>query len=356
VTRKKRILLEVIGVLGLIALLVYVLYGRILPEREALSGAIAKIPRPPNTPMFEIHGDDMETSFYFTAEYNDRSMEDIQAFYREFFTSDGWTDDFGLDEAGMETLEGLQSYSKGREQATITIIDIGGTLRLMASYRKFAYTHDEFANVVNESASPEAKALVALVREAYEGLQSYRDTGTYTEHSDGELVGQGKFTTLKDANGDLFFECQMAAPLFHKTTHVMSRQGNQIRHMSDYDDAPAVEDDISMAISALYGVTSCISGNIPELLLDLDNGTLFNLANLAILEDETLSDGTVCARLSGADFLNDSYTIWIGKEHRLIRQIESRTDKRNWSVTTYFPEPNAPIASEEIAFKPPVAR
>ena len=126
--------------------------------------------------------------------------------------------------------------------------------------------------------------------------------------------------------------------------------------MSDTDSEPTVEEDISMAIATLYGVTSATSGNVPELLLKLEGGALFHLMDLKILKEAKAEDGTLCQRLQGKSFLGEVHTIWVGKEDQLIRKIESVEDKNNHQTTTYSPKINLDITEEELVFKKPVAK
>jgi len=107
-------------------------------------------------------------------------------------------------------------------------------------------------------------------------------------------------------------------------------------------------EDISIAIAALYGVTHTTSGKIPELLYGDDDQTLFRLANLRLLDDARLEDGTLCIRLQGKDFNSDEITVWVSKDSYLIRRIEEVTDAENSATTTYKPEVNIEIAAEEM--------
>ena len=126
--------------------------------------------------------------------------------------------------------------------------------------------------------------------------------------------------------------------------------------MSDFDAAPTEDHDISLAIAALYGVTSGTSGNIPELLLNLDKGSLFYLAGLKLLDEAKSEDGTLCLRLQGVDFSSEENTLWIGKEDLLIRKIETVKDPANRETTIYKPESNVEITDGELVFRTPEAK
>ena len=129
---------------------------------------------------------------------------------------------------------------------------------------------------------------------------------------------------------------------------MLSKKGDLIQVMASYDTAPENFEDISMAIATLYGVTSATSGNIPELLYGDDDQTLFRLANLRLIDDARLEDGTMCIRLRGKDINSDEITVWVGKDSYLIQRIEEITDAKNSATTTYKPEVNIEIIAEEM--------
>ena len=127
-----------------------------------------------------------------------------------------------------------------------------------------------------------------------------------------------------------------------------------IARIAIIDDEPEVGDDVSLAIAGLYGVTGTTSGNIPELLFQIEE-TVFDLIHLSVIADTSLSDGTLCARLQGTDFMGQEVTVWAGNADFLIRKIESKQDSRNWSAITYTPEMNVEIPDEVFEFTRPVA-
>lgn len=220
----------------------------------------------------------------------------------------------------------------------------------MVSYNEFEYTHEEFASLVKETASPEALVAVKTIEETYANLKSYRDTGTLNESYDnGNMSTNATFHTAYIAPNRLLFSYKEDPDDFFPTAHKLLMRSEAVTIMASYDDVPETMDDVSLGIAALYGVTSTTSGNIPELLLQGDS-LLLSLAHLILLEDKKLKDGTVCLRLRGTDFLGAETTIWISKKDNLVRQIDEKSGKKDKSIITFQPEINIDILDETFTF------
>lgn len=312
---------------------------------ERFDGALQKVPLPPGTESFQIGGSD-STDFYVSAEYADKSAAELAEFYRTFFKDNGWTSKFSPE----DELDGRLNYQKGKASINVTTVAIRSQLHLMVSYREDKYTREEFAKLVADSETPETKDLIRRIQEVYEKATSYSDTGSYECIDDGEFLIRAHFRTRYRDPGDLLFEYR------DENAHTLSKRGDQVKYMSDYDAAPTEDHDIDLAISALYGVTSRTSGNIPELLLNLDGGSLFYLENLKLLDEAKSEDGTLCLRLQGRDFSDQETTIWIGKDDWLIRKIEAVKDPKNRDTTIYNPTVNTEITDGELVFKKPEGR
>lgn len=307
--------------------------------------ALQKVPLPPGTESFRINGSD-STDFYFSSEYTNKTEAEIADFYRTFFKDNGWTSNFSPEEEA----NGLMDYRKGKASINVTTVAIQSQLHVMVIYREDKYTQEEFAKLVAESEAPETKDLIRRIGEAYSQATSYSDTGSYECINDGEILTRAQFRTRYRDPGDLLFE------YWDESAHTLSKRGDQVKYMSDYEAAPTEDHDIDLAISALYGVTSGTSGNIPQLLLNLDKGSLFYLAGLKLLDEAKSEDGTPCLRLQGLDFSNEENTIWIGKDDLLIRKIETVKDPANRDTTIYKPENNVEIADGELVFRTPEAK
>lgn len=319
-------------------------------QKQMLDGALAILPLPPNTGEFTIDGKD-STNFSLRAMYSDYTEAELLAFYRDFFTQNGWTLVLEPD----EKVTGLLVAEKGRNNANITVITVGGDVELLAMYSEYEHTHDEFEGKVKASESSEVNALVAQVRETYAGLTSYRDTGTTELTRDGKILGRSQFATAYRDPGDLLFEHWHSTGDFYFSASVISKRGDDVRYMSDFDAEPE-SDTIDMAIAAFYGTSGTTSGNIPTMLLGLDDPGVFYLSDMKLLEEGSLEDGTACNRIQGRDFVGDETTVWIGKEDRFVRRIESVTDGANCETIHYQPQANPEIPDGDLEFRKPVAK
>jgi hypothetical protein len=161
------------------------------------------------------------------------------------------------------------------------------------------------------------------------------------------------FETKYTGDGDLLFQYSTHLSNGFRTRNVMGRLGGVVRTMSNLDTEPEEYDEISMAISAFYGVSSATSGNIPNLLLAHEHSSLFRLMNLRVLDDAKSEDGILCARLRGEQADGDELTLSISKNDHLIREIEIVADAGNRSKTTYSPKINVEISPEEMVFRLP---
>jgi len=271
-------------------------------DLEKFDGVFQKVPLPPGTESFRIGGSD-STDFYFSSEYTNKTEAEIAEFYRTFFKDNGWTSNFSPE----DELDGRLNYQKGKASINVTTVAISSQLHLMVIYREDKYTREEFAKLVAESETPETKDLIRRIGEAYGQATSYRDTGSYECINDGEILSRAHFKTLYRDPDDLLFE-YWDTPDDFQNAHTLSKRGDQVKYMSDYEAAPTEDHDISLAISALYGVTSGTSGNIPRLLLNLDKGSLFYLVGLKLLDEAKSEDGTLCLRLQGVDFSSEENT------------------------------------------------
>lgn len=351
--RKFLIVAEIVAVIAVFALAGGWFYFRTAPDAKAIQGALSKIPLPPGTTDFTLSGDERDRYFSVSAVYPSGSptVQEIMDFYQAYFVEKGWNSYFPED----EPIDGMLDYGLDRISMNVTADNLGGQIYLYVIYRSDPYTHEEFSALVEESASPDALTLVRKVLETYAGLTSYKDTGTLEKsYDDGNLSTQATFTTAFRAPDKLRFSYVGGGNTFNPSGYELSMQGETVHSMADFDDAPEVGNDVYLAISGLYGVSSTTSGNIPELLLQLqEESVLFHLAHLTVIEEASLDDGTVCMQLQGSDFNGEETTLWIGKSDQLIRRIESRTDSENWSIITYQPEVNIEIADEVFEFSPP---
>jgi hypothetical protein len=319
------------------------------PATGEMLAVIGQAPLPPGYDSFTFDEEDTPTSYIVSADYSNTTMTDMEDFFNAYFRDGGWESTRSDVEESIRFLY----FDKGNASYTITMVDQGAVIRLGVMYDEDAHTHEEFDALISESADEEALKVVAAIAKTYAALESYRDSGHQESVSDGELLSTLDFETKYLASGDLRFKYENALSNGLETSSVLSKKGDVILAMTDYDSEPERYDDIFMAIAAYYGVSSGTSGNIPELLFELEDQTLFRLANLHLLDDARLKDGALCLRLQGTDFNGAEVTVWAGKDDYLIRKIEEVTDANDRSTTSYNPEVNVKISDVDMLMTPP---
>lgn len=83
---------------------------------------------------------------------------------------------------------------------------------------------------------------------------------------------------------------------------------------------------------------------------------LTDLNDLAVAGEEKI-DGATCFKIKGKHPRGSPLTIWVERERKLIRRIVKESQFatfRSRTTTSYRPQVNVPIASEDLAFKPPL--
>ena len=316
---------------------------------ELIARVTEKVPLPPLAQNVQVNRKVMDRGFNLKAYVPDTPPGDILNFYRDYLKASGWEDSFPPENPP----EDMIAFNRDHESVTVVLDDLGTGLELGVLYHEFEYTRDEFGQLVRETADPDAISLSRKAVEAYGGLASYTDSGAYEHIHDGKVLSSAVFETNYVAPDRFLLDYTESLGGWHRTRHVLSKRGNSVQAMASYDEAPKTGTDFARAIAGLCGVTSGVSGNIPELLLREGNGALADLVECRLIEEAETDDGVACARLRGKDFGSREITIWIGKEDYLIRKIESVTDAKNHETTTYHPIANAKIAPETLKFRRP---
>ena len=314
-----------------------------------MQAAMSKAALPPGFDTFRYKDDGSSKSFFISAQYKGKSLEEIAQHYGEHFAKEGWEN---LDPSG-EHAPGLLMYQRGKESCEVTSVKVGAELHVLVTYDELEYTHEEFAALAKETAAQEALKLAEEVVNAYRSLTNYTDTGEYECIDDGKVLQESEFRTAYAANGDLLFEYADELSNGFKASYALSKSGDRVQAMSGHDSEPEEYQDISLAVAALTGVTSGTAHNVPTLLLGLEGKDVFTLANLKIAGEDRLPDGTVCIRLQGKGFFGDDEIIWIGKDDLLIRKIEVVKDAKNREATGYHPRTDVTPSPEDLAFRRP---
>jgi outer membrane lipoprotein-sorting protein len=310
----------------------------------------ADVPLPPGHGGVRAPSRATPTSYHVSASYPDATVEEIFEFYQRYFRENNW--EFMPHEVS-KNVGTLLFFDKDKASFVITILEIDSKIELSVNYAEPKYTWEEFLVLADNSAEQEAKDTVAQLKSYYCSLKSYADTGNHESIHNGTLLKKLEFETKYTGDGDLLFRYSTLLSNGFRTRNVMGRLGGVVRTMSNLDTEPEEYDEISMAISAFYGVSSATSGNIPNLLLAHEHSSLFRLMNLRVLDDAKSEDGILCARLRGEQADGDELTLSISKNDHLIREIEIVADAGNRSKTTYSPKINVEISPEEMVFRLP---
>lgn len=317
-------------------------------ETVELEIALTKMPLPPDPREVRVVGKD-RNDFFIQAQFPDKSQGAITDFYLAFFKENGWTVNAPEEVDVGSTLY----YKKGKAETYVQVEESTPGTQVTISYIESEFALEEFDQVIRDTASPEARALIEQVKGVYGELTSYTDTGIAVFTSDSTITNRTTFKTAYRDPGELLFEYWDSQMETHFSAGVVGKRGDIVQSMADTDAEPTLEPDLAKALESIYGVTPC---NVPALLLRSNPDGSFFYSHLRLLDEAKLDDGTVCLRLQGKDFRGRENTIWIGKEDLLIRMIELLGDKNYHQTTAYSPKVNVEIADEDLAFRKPVAK
>ncbi len=286
-------------------------------------------------------------SWAISVDYKNSSTKGLIAFYEEFGADNGWT---LIDSSEVSDTMHSLDFEQPKETLMITIFDSNPhPIRTNIFYTAYKWTHEEFDELVAQSASAKARSLIDATITSYQSLDTYVDKGESVSISEGEVWEKIDFSTAYRSNGDLHFEYKDNDDSFSSSAS-LTKLGDSIIVRSSFSD-DSVEEDVSLAIASLYGVSSGTSGNIPEILVGVEGFTLFRLANMTLIDEKTLSPSVVCVGIQGEDYIGRRTTIWIDKQTNLIRQIEEFEDTQNYQTTTYEPSINVALSSEDFENK-----
>ncbi len=220
-----------------------------------------------------------------------------------------------------------------------------------------------------------AEQIVELATHVYARCDSYRDSGvaatTYT--SDGrQWTAEKPFTTAFVRPNRIRFEYQDMSAGDPPPSYIIWADGNDVRTWSDVQPGVNRPATVSRAIAAAAGVSQGTSHRIPSMLrpdpsapksaLELsyarriENGEVdgfecFRIRGQSIMTPRTMGSGDTAVVLQ-----ENSSTIWIDKQSYLVRRVDESNvydSFRTETVTTYHPEINVEIPSEQLAFGAP---
>ncbi len=220
-----------------------------------------------------------------------------------------------------------------------------------------------------------AEQIVELATHVYARCDSYRDSGvaatTYT--SDGrQWTADKPFETVFVRPSRIRFEYRDLSAGDPPPSYIIWADGNDVRTWSDVQPGVNRPATVSRAIAAAAGVSQGTSHRIPSMLrpdpsapksaLELsyarriENGEVdgfecFRIRGQSIMTPRTMGSGDTAVVL-----LENSSTIWIDKQSYLVRRVDESNvydSFRTETVTTYHPEINVEIPSEQLAFGAP---
>lgn len=318
------------------------------PETEAMTKAMLTY-LPEGFDSFTVHEEMEAPSWLVMAQYSDTSVEELAASVAAIASNKGW-EEGDISTENKKTY--FMDYERSHEYLSYTVVDIRPHLEFMVSvgYHSIDWLPEKDPEFVAGSMSPDARTVLEKLLDTYKSVDTYADLGTHVSVHGGEVLSELTFLTKYRKNGDIHFEYEANLGASFTSWASVTKLDGKVSTRSSYGE-PSVKDNISLGIASLYGVSSRTSGNIPEILTGDADATLFSLANLEVIKDATLEDGTSCARLQGNDLYRHRTTIWIEKERNLIRLIERFNNEENHETTTYEPSVNVELSSEDFESK-----
>ena len=225
------------------------------------------------------------------------------------------------------------------------------------------------------SASLTAEQIVELSTKVYARCDSYRDSGiagtTYVSDNS-QWTADKPFTTAFVRPDRIRFEYKDMSAGDPPPSYIIWAEGDDVRTWRDVQPGVDTPGTLGGAITDAAGASQGSSHRIPSMLLpdasapksalelsyarrieDADEGgfACFRIRGQSIRTPRTLGSGENSVVLR-----ENSSTIWIDKQSYLVRRVDEsnvydsfRTD----TVTTYSPEINVEIPSEQLEFGAP---
>jgi len=220
-----------------------------------------------------------------------------------------------------------------------------------------------------------AEQIVELSTKVYARCGSYRDSGvastTYVSDNS-QWTAEKPFTTAFVRPDRIRFEFKDMSAGDPPPSSIIWAEGGDVRTWRDVQPGVNRPGTLSGAIAEAAGVSQGASHRIPSMLLpdasapksalelsyarrieDADEGgfACFRIRGQSIRTPRTLGSGETTVVLR-----ENSSTIWIDKQSHLVRRVDesnSYDSFRTDTVTTYSPEINVEIPSEQLAFGAP---
>jgi outer membrane lipoprotein-sorting protein len=229
-----------------------------------------------------------------------------------------------------------------------------------------------------DTASMTDVQIVELAKRAYARCDSYRDSGvviTTFVSEESQWTAEKPFTTAFVRPDGFRLEFKDKSLGDPPPISIIWAAGDDVRTWSDLEPGVETPANLARALAAATGTSQGVSYRVPSMLLagDAPTGKPPLDLNYAMRVGDEDEAGHGCFRIRGQSIRTprtlgegeqavvlqeNTVTIWIDKQSYLVRRVEEtnvyetfRTDM----VTTYSPEINVRIPSEELEFGAPQA-
>jgi len=321
------------------------------PAPLALLNEIAKnTPLPDGYTQLDTFEDAANSTLIVTVQLDQTTSDSVLAYYRTYFESGNWSSYLPSGQDGTQTLV----YEKDRLRTEVYVREVFGSILLSIHFCLQRWSREEFIRLAQESASPKATRIANAVGQRYARLTSYTDAGIHTVTLENEELTKSLLQThFVNPNGLLFVFTESTSGIL-LSEHVIKKAGEIVWIYSSGFATQIQVEDFEIACRIQLAHTSKTCTFIPEMLLNQRNPTIFRLVNFELIEDDILTDGTICQRLRGVDFEGATRIVWIDKEYGIVRLVESKELDGSIETTFYQPVLNAKLSDQDFEYTPTV--
>ena len=209
----------------------------------------------------------------------------------------------------------------------------------------------------------EARDILGKAAMVYRASKSYVDTGTVNTvyaNASRTWTEEIRFKTAYVAPFEFRFEFRKGDKPSREAHFIAWRDRDQVRAW--HNRIPDMEKDVASiqsALDAAAGISRDSSGMIPGLIFPGTKlgGDIVRLTSAVRLDDAQI-DGVDCFQVQGFRWPNTARltTVWIDKEHFLIRKAYEEQELKDATVKTtwvYKPAMNVPVEEEALRFDRP---
>jgi hypothetical protein len=214
--------------------------------------------------------------------------------------------------------------------------------------------------------------LLSMAR-VYRNCRSYRDSGEVKgilRVEDGRAGSRRPFSTAFVRPDRFRFRFTDSGLGERTSSYVVWTEGTEVRGWWDAQPGVRAMESLREALGTASGISGGSSTRVPALLLPrqvaegpplatadrIDDGTDRNVACFRIKGRPRAVPYTVTTGGHVLTVQDETVTLWIERGTYLLRKVEERKDYGSYTqetVTTYEPEINVDIPTEELTFTPP---